>query len=149
MYRTPTLLRLFDRGYIVQLLLLLLLLTLPLIADGLLLLLLAERCGKYLALAISASTGFIGLFFLINSVSTTLFTLHRRISLGVYPRKQYHDLAALLIASLLLIIPGLFTDAIGLLFYLPPLRSALGLAICRRWRRQLGEVYEHLKMESS
>ncbi|TVQ38278.1 MAG: FxsA family protein [Spirochaetaceae bacterium] len=149
MYRAPTLLQLFSRGYIVRLFMLLLLLSVPLIADGFLLLLLAERCGRYLALAICASTGFFGLFFLINSVSTTLHTLRIRVSQGEYPRRQYHDVAALLIAALLLIIPGFFTDLIGLLFYLPPLRSALGFAVCRPWRRQLSEVYEHLRMEST
>lgn len=146
MYRAPALLQLCDRSFVIRLLLLLLLLAIPVIGDGLLLLMLAERYGRYLALAMAASTGLISLFFLVNSISSTLRTMQLRIAAAQFPARQYHDLAALVTAAVLLLLPGLLTDLLGLLFYLPLFRSLLGALVCRPFRRRMAEVYEYQKM---
>jgi UPF0716 family protein affecting phage T7 exclusion len=143
------LLRFFDHGYVVRLFMLLFIPASAMIADGLLLILLAERYGRYLALAITGATGLLGLFFLGNSVSTTLMTLRRHVSEGRYPRRQYHSLAALVVAGLLLLTPGLFTDVLGLLFYVPPLRLWLGALVCLPIRNELKELYQYLKMDET
>jgi UPF0716 protein FxsA len=51
---------------------------------------------------------------------------------GELPVGQMFEGAALSIASILLIIPGFLTDAIGLLLLIAPLRTALGAAIAAR-----------------
>ncbi len=146
MYRAPALLQLCDRSFVVRLLLLLLLLAIPVIGDGFLLLMLADRCGRYLALAIAASTGLISLFFLINSLSSTLRKMQLRVAAAEFPARQYHELTALVTAAVLLLLPGLLTDLLGLLFYLPLFRSLLGALICLPFRRRLAEVYEYQKL---
>lgn len=51
---------------------------------------------------------------------------------GELPVGQMFEGAALSIASILLIIPGFLTDAIGLLLLIAPLRTALGAALAAR-----------------
>lgn len=51
---------------------------------------------------------------------------------GELPVGQMFEGAALSVASVLLIIPGFLTDAIGLLLLIAPLRTALGAAIAAR-----------------
>ncbi len=140
------LLRFFDQAYLVRLFLVLLVPATAMLADGLLLITLAERFGRYLAVAITGVTGLCGLFFLINALSTTLRTLHQSVGEGRYPHREYQALAALVVSAILLLTPGLFTDALGVLFFLPPLRRPLGALVIRPVRGELREVYEYLKM---
>ena len=46
------------------------------------------------------------------------------------------DRALRVVGALLLVFPGLLTDAVGLLLLLPPVRVAVGAALGRRLRRQ-------------
>lgn len=136
-----------DRAFVIRLLLLMLLGSILMLADGYVLILLSEPLGRYLALALVASTGLIGLFFLVNSILSTLSTARGWIRAGHFPRRDFARLASLLVGSALLLIPGLLSDAIGLLLYLPPLRLLAGLAITRPLEPQLWQLYEHVKLE--
>lgn len=48
------------------------------------------------------------------------------------PVAELIDGVCLLLAGLLLLIPGFFTDALGLLMFIPPLRREIGLFLWRR-----------------
>jgi UPF0716 protein FxsA len=146
MHKTKGLLRLFESGFVSRLFLLLLLLSLPGIADGYVLLTLGEHYAKYAVLTAVALTGFIALFFVLSSAAGTITTIRRRIAEGQYPRREYARLAGLLLAGVLLLIPGFFTDAVGLLFYMPPVRQLVGMAITARHASFLREAYEYLKI---
>lgn len=143
------LMSLVDRAFVVRLLLLTLLASLLIVADGYALVMLSDRLGVYLALAVVASTGLIGLFFLINSILTTLAETRARIREGAFPRRPFARLAALFIAAGLILVPGLVTDIIGLLIYLPPFRLGFGLLLVRPLDRQLWQIYEHVKLEEA
>lgn len=138
----------FDRAFLVRLFFMLLIPATAMLADGLLLIMLAERFGRYLALAVTGVTGLLGLFFVLNALSTTLRSLHRCVGQGRYPSREYQALAALVVSGILLLVPGLFTDALGVLCFLPPLRRPLGALVIRPLRAELRDVYEYLKMES-
>lgn len=140
---------LVDRAFVVRLLLLTLLASLLIIADGYALVMLSDRLGVYLALAVVASTGLIGLFFLINSILTTLSETRARIRAGGFPRRPFARLAALFISAGLILLPGLVTDLLGLLIYLPPFRLGVGLLLVRPLDRQLWQIYEHVKLEEA
>lgn len=146
MHRTKGLLRLFESGFVSRLFLLLLLLSIPGIADGYVLLSLGEHYAKYAVLAAVAITGFLAVLFVLNSAAGTIATIRRRIADGEYPGREYAQLAGLLLAGVLLLIPGFFTDAVGLLCYLPPLRRLVGMAITARHASFLREAYEYLKI---
>ncbi|MFP4374807.1 MAG: FxsA family protein [Spirochaetaceae bacterium] len=146
MHRTKGLLRLFEPGFVSRLFLALLLLSILGIADGYILLTLGEHYGKYLVLAATASTGLAALFFLVNSAGDTLARIRREVSADIYPGREYARLAGLIVAGVLLLLPGFFTDALGLVVYLPPIRRLTGHALTARHGTFLREAYEYLKI---
>lgn len=146
MHSTKGLLRLFESGFVTRLFLALLFLSMLGIADGYILLSLCEHYGKYLLLAATASTGLLALFFLLNSVEATLLRVRRDVAADVFPRREYARLAGLMAAGVLLLLPGFFTDAIGVLVYLPPIRRLIGHALTARHGAFLREAYEYLKI---
>ncbi|MFP4637051.1 MAG: FxsA family protein [Spirochaetaceae bacterium] len=145
-HRTKGLLRLFDSGFVRRLLLVLLGLSALGVADGYVLLTLGEHFGKYIILAAAAATGFLALFFIMNSVRTVLARIRWNIACDVFPRADYARLAGVLIAAVLLLIPGFFTDALGLFIYLPPVARLIGHGVTARHDAFLREVYEYLKI---
>jgi UPF0716 protein FxsA len=126
-----------------------LLASLLIVADGYALIELSAQVGRYLALALVASTGLIGLFFLINSILTTLAAARRHIRRGSFPKRDFARLAGLFVAAALIILPGLITDVIGVVVYVPPVRLALGLLIVRPLDSQLWQIYEHVKLQEA
>ena len=138
-----------DRASVIRLLLLILLASILLLADGYALIVISGPIGRYLALAVVASTGLIGLFFLVNSILATLAVARSWISGGYFPRRDFARLASLLVAAVLILIPGLLTDALGLLMYSPPFRLLFGLLLTRPLEAQLWQLYEHVKLEEA
>jgi UPF0716 protein FxsA len=146
MHRTKGLLRLFESGFVTRVFLLVLFFSILGIADGYILLTLGEHYGKYLVLAVTAATGLLALFFLLNSVSSTITRIRRDVEADVYPRREYARLAGLFVAGVLLLLPGFFTDALGALIYLPPIRRGIGAVLTARHSGFLREAYEYLKL---
>jgi UPF0716 protein FxsA len=139
-------LRLFERASLIRLFLQLMLVSILLLVDGFVLIRVADRVGDYLALSLSAATGLISLLFLVNSATTILDTLRQKVRGGRYPTREFNALAGVLLASLFMLTPGFFTDAIGTVIYLPPVRNLIGWAITARLKRDLARVYEYLKL---
>jgi UPF0716 protein FxsA len=57
---------------------------------------------------------------------------------GRVPGSAMVDAGLLLVAGVLLLVPGFVTDAIGLLLLLPPVRAAVRAWLRRRWQRGQG-----------
>ncbi len=146
MHRTKGLLRLFESGFVSRLFLALLFLSMLGIADGYILLTFGEHYGKHLVLAAAASTGLFALFFLLNSAGTTVLRIRRDVAADIFPRREYARLAGLLASGVLLLLPGFFTDAVGILVYLPPMRRLTGHVLTARHGAFLREAYEYLKI---
>ena len=143
------LLSLVDRAFVVRLLLVMLLASLLVVADGYALIELSTHLGRYLSLAVVASTGFVGLFFLTNSILATLSAMRRHVRSGSFPKRDFARLAGLFISAGLIVLPGLVTDLIGIVIYIPPLRVAFGLLIIRPLDSQLWQIYEHVKLQEA
>ena len=140
--------RLFNRVRLTRILLIAQLVALLLLADGYLLLYLGRRLGRHLALAIVGLTGLLALFFVLNSARSMLARLWRSVHDGIYPRNEYAQFIAIIVGGCLLLLPGLFSDAVGLLLYLPSLRLLFGRMICAPFSRELYRMYEYLRLHS-
>lgn len=144
--QVPVMLRFFDKAYVTRLFLLLLLFSILMLADGYLLVEAADRFGVFMALGIAASVGLAGMVVVLLAVDAAIEHVRERVRHGKYPKKEYAELAALVVAGLLILIPGFCTDALAVLLYLPPLRRLSGGLIVRPFRSRLKDVYEYLKL---
>jgi UPF0716 protein FxsA len=139
-------LRFMDKDFIVRLLFLMLLYSIVPLCEILLFLYLGELVGNYLVLAVAAVIGLIGVLIAMHQVKDVLVRLKVKIRQGLYPGKEFIDLAGILIGAVFLLTPGFITDLVGFLLFLPPIRNALGRLVTRRLDRNLKELYEYLKL---
>jgi UPF0716 protein FxsA len=63
----------------------------------------------------------------------TIARMRRELDAGRIPTGAMVDGGLLMVAGLLLLIPGFVTDAIGLLLLLPPVRAGVKLLLARRF----------------
>ena len=122
-------------------------LSLFLLFDGYILILLSRSIGIYLLLAITASTGLIGVVVVLSSHRARARELKKRVAEGVYPAVEIRRLLALLAAGACLIVPGFATDAMGILLLVPPVGSLVGWGLESLFRPSLRELYEYLRMD--
>jgi len=137
----------FDEARILRLFFLELLVALLIIADAFVYIVLSEYIGIFLLLAVAGVTALPGIYVVYNSIQNTLGAVRARVRMGRYPRLEYASLAGLLLSGILLVLPGFFSDIIGVLLYILPIRLAVGLLICSRLEAPLHNTYEHLKLE--
>lgn len=123
-----------------------LLASLLLLADGYVLILVSRRVGLYLLLAVVASTGLLAIVVAMIAYRTELDAMWRQVHDGTYPRTSFRRMIALLTAAVLLIIPGLVTDAMGVLLLIRPVGWLIGLAVEGRHRTRFRELYEYLRL---
>jgi UPF0716 protein FxsA len=138
--------RVLDREFAVKAVFVALLYSLVPLGEIVLILLVGDLIGRYLTLAIAASTGLLGALIAARQLRGLLDRARARIRAGVYPGPEFVDIAGVLVASLLLVTPGFVTDAIGLAMFVPAARKAVGGLITRRLQRRLTEVYEYLRL---
>jgi UPF0716 protein FxsA len=146
MNQARTLLRFFDRSFITRVLLLALLYSLLPLAEIFLLIYLGDRMGNYFTLALAALTGLIGMLFALRGFRKNLDILKRKIRAGEYPGEEFATLTGIFVAAVLLLTPGFITDVLGLLLFVPVIRSGLGRMLIRLTRTDLKELYEYLKL---
>lgn len=121
--------------------------SLVLIADGYVLIRLSAHVGTYAALAATASTGLVGAFVAINSNRTIRRRMEENIADGAFPTADVQRLLVTFVATVLLIVPGFITDALGLLVALPPGRWIAAAIIRHRFRNELHRFYEHMRSQ--
>ncbi|MBN1836074.1 MAG: FxsA family protein [Spirochaetales bacterium] len=146
MNQARVLLRFFDRSFITRLLLLALLYSLLPLAEIFLLIYLGAKVGNYFTLALAAVTGLIGMLFALRGFHKYLDILKKKIRAGQYPGEEFATLTGILLAAILLLTPGFITDVLGLLLFVPAIRSGLGRLMIRLTRTDLKELYEYLKL---
>jgi len=81
--------------------------------------------GLWPTLAIVVATALLGSFLLRKQGLSTLEELRRTAETGQNPAGPLAHGALILVAGLLLLTPGFFTDGIGFLLMVPPVRSVL------------------------
>jgi UPF0716 protein FxsA len=92
----------------------------------------AAQIGFLPALALIAAGSFAGLLVLRHAGGNHIARVRVALGEGSFTALQADSSGGLiLLAGILLAIPGFITDALGLLLLVPPLRSALGAAFAR------------------
>ena len=94
-----------------------------------LLLTLGEWMGPVWTMVWMVGSFFLGIFLLRWGGIKVLMRIHRQILDEVIPTVELLDMLMLAVASLMLILPGFFTDMMGLLMIFPPTKwIAVGFA---------------------
>jgi UPF0716 protein FxsA len=81
--------------------------------------------GLLPTLAIVVGAGIVGMLALRWQGFSTLSRLRAGIDGGQLPARSVADAMMIAVAGVLLVIPGFFSDVLGLLLLLPPVRSAI------------------------
>jgi len=118
--------------------LLLLFIVLPAVELGLLIEL-GRRIGTLETLALIVVTGIVGASMARSQGLSLLSRVRKQISAGEMPADSLLDGVMILIASALLITPGVFTDAFGFLCLIPAFRALVKRELVRRFRRAVEE----------
>ena len=107
------------------------------IAESWLFLAIGARIGVLAVIGWMVLSFMLGLVLLRLEGWRLLFQMHRQLQRGVVPAREMADGAAIVLGALLLMLPGFLSDALGILFLLPPLRatllSAMGRLLTIRW----------------
>lgn len=146
MQNISLILKFFEKDFLSKLFSLTLLYTLLPLSEIFLLMYIGDYFGKYLMLALAASTGLFGVFIAMVQSRKAIRNLKQKISLNTYPDMEFRILAGIFIGAILLISPGFITDFIGFLLFVPIVRNAVGGLITRRLDQRFKEVYEYLKL---
>ena len=84
-----------------------------------------SRIGVFPTVAITIATAFAGTLMLRAQGLATLARARAQMDRGEMPREELFDGLCLLIAGACLLTPGFFTDALGLLLFVPAVRRLL------------------------
>lgn len=147
MFSLQVLMRFFDRGFAIRLLMIGLLISLLPLGDVFIFLYLNGLIGKYLILALAAATALAGVFLILKGFFTITSRIRAKVLEGDYPLEEFASLAGLLLAGLFLVFPGFLTDFLGVIFLFPAVRLSIGKRLIRNMEDRLKEVYEYLKMD--
>ncbi len=89
----------------------------------------AHVLGVLLTLILVIFTSFIGMSLVRNQGFKNLMLMQQKMQAGESPAVEMIKSVSLIIAGMLLIIPGFFTDFLGLLLLLPPVQKHLTLKL--------------------
>ena len=143
---TRFLLKLLDPGFILKTALVLLGISLVVLCEFFLIEFISELWGVYFTLAIAAATGLAGLFFGYREIFARINIIKGGISEGVYPEKEFIQLAGAIVAGLLLLMPGFITDVLGAVGFFPVIRMLYGKIVLIKMNGRLSELYEYMRL---
>jgi len=90
-----------------------------------------SEIGAFSTIALSVLTALIGTFLVRVQGFSVLLRVHQMLDRGEIPAFEVLDGALLLIAGLMLLLPGFITDTLGFLLLIPSLRRRLILRFVR------------------
>ena len=97
---------------------------------------LGRQVGLVPTLVLCASTGFLGAWLARWQGWRTWMAAQAALAEGRFPGEQVLDGALLLVGGVVLLTPGLMTDALGFTLLVPPGRAVIKSALRRWWERQ-------------
>jgi UPF0716 protein FxsA len=100
----------------------------------------AHAIGGWNALGLLILVSFVGIWLVRHEGFVLLGRIRQQLDRGQMPGDQLIDGGLLLLAGLLMIIPGFVTDGIALLLIFPPTRALARGALKRRFRTRV-QVY--------
>jgi len=93
-----------------------------------------SEIGAFPAVLLTIFTAVLGAYMVRRQGISTLMRVHRAMDRDEIPALEMMEGAVLLVSGLLLLIPGFFTDAVGFLGLLPPLRRLLLYSLVNKIR---------------
>lgn len=149
MFNTDFLLKIIDKDNISKYISKILFLSLFIVVDFLTLFILGNLMGIFLYLASLGLLIFIGVTLSIRELKGEISQIEISNSKGIYPEKQFYKITGLLLASVLIIIPGLLTTIMGLLLITPALRFSVGRSLSKSLKLNWNAVYEFKEIYSN
>jgi UPF0716 protein FxsA len=107
------------------------------IAEIYLLVQLASRIGFFPTLGVVILTGVVGVACIKHQGRRVLQRLNGDLQAGRMPAGAIIEGVLLLAAGLLLITPGVFTDAVGFLLLVPPIRTAVAWGLGKHFAKKI------------
>ncbi len=98
--------------------------------------------GLWPTIAVVIFTAVLGAWLWRLQGLSTMARAQEALNRGELPVKEIRDGAFLLVAGALLLTPGFFTDAIGFLLFIPPVRAALAHLIFKHMKGRMN-VHVH------
>ncbi|POP40851.1 membrane protein FxsA [Superficieibacter electus] len=98
----------------------------------------AHELGVLLTLLLVIFTSFIGMSLVRNQGFKNFLLMQQKMAAGESPANEMIKSVSLIIAGLLLVLPGFFTDLLGLLLLLPPVQKHLTLKLMPHLRFSRG-----------
>lgn len=135
-----------SRRYLATFVSNLLVLAIIVLADGYILVNIARETGVYAALALEGAVAILAVIVLGNSINHRIATIREEARAGFFRPHRYARLASVVVAAVLLVLPGFASDVLGLLVYYPPGRLFFSYLFLRRHGDTLPVVYEYLKL---
>jgi len=99
-----------------------------------------------LVVALSATTGFLGFFYLTLRVRTLVKHIRSEIETGKFPEQRIVRLLGVLCGGMFLLIPGFITDALGIVILLSFVKRLCGRLLLHLFRQRILIAYEYLKL---
>lgn len=96
---------------------------------------LGRTIGVWPAILVVLGTGVLGAWLARRQAALASWRAGRRMAQGVLPAKEMTDGLIIAVAAVLLIIPGVLTDVLGLALLFPPTRALLRHAVLGRFTR--------------
>lgn len=99
-----------------------------------------DHIGLSYTLLLCLLTALIGSYYVRSQGKSAFFSAQKAISDNKFPLQEAFDGVCLAAAGITLITPGFFTDALGFLLLIPPLRIALKGTILKKFK--IFEMYQ-------
>lgn len=116
--------------------------TLPLLELALLLRL-GEAIGFLQSMAVVVGTGIVGAALARREGLKVILKIREDLSAGIEPSQSIMDGLCVLAAGLMLITPGIITDAFGFALLVPPIRAAFRRLILKAFAKRITIVQQH------
>jgi UPF0716 protein FxsA len=147
MIQTNLFVQLLKKENVFKMIFLFLLYTIVPLLEVILIVWLGDFFGVYLILGLASAIGLFGAAVTLLSINWTINSLRRKIREGIYPGREFVNIAGIIIRGILLITPGFVTGFLGFLLFLPFLRTSVGRFITRKLDPTFKEIYEYMKLE--
>ena len=138
--------RFFDRGYIVRFLLSIMLFSLLIIGEIYMVLFLQRYMSTYLIIAVLALISLLFLPLCCLHIFYYIKRVRKRVRIGESPDRELMHFAGSVICGILLVIPGVMSDFVGLLLFFSIPKRIAGYLTMRHYKNRKKEMYEYLKL---
>ena len=108
---------------------------------------LASLIGAFVAVALVGVLTWVNLSVVFAAMARHIRLARLGASRGTMAKTEFIHLSSLTVSAILIISPGLITDLLAWLLFLPPLRIVVGTQVFRRFKTEFEQLHQHLSTE--